>query len=98
PDLLALSLHDALPILAGNPEQVMQVQGAFTELVAFLHLVAALHPDTGQGRQSIVLLFAFEAPDGDVVAMDGGGTVGGCGDRLGLDRKSTRLNSSHDQS
>src|SRR5690606_41059944 len=71
PEIYTLSLHDALPILAGEN----------AHLLAFDVMVDARHPGIDLVGQHALSLLRDEP--GPFV------------DRLGPDRKSTRLNSSH---
>src|SRR5206468_12105916 len=93
PAIYTLSLHDALPILSTDPlPRVVRRHPAAGRLAA-----GALHaPDPAFPRP--------DRPDLPVPSRDGGRAAGrrrARSDRGGppplLDRKSTRLNSSHDQ-
>src|SRR5206468_11538264 len=93
PQLSPLSLHDALPISTRSPAaaaRTMSGSGSYTPLPAVPPIVtaavAAVHRSTCAGEA---------APVGHERGR--GGTDVADGQHVGEDRKSTRLNSSHDQ-
>src|SRR5206468_10189216 len=82
-DISTLSLHDALPILNGHGGNLSAIGTAMQEL----------HQETGA---KIAVVNWWEL-GGDLIKEDFGFIFHACETETSVDRKSTRLNSSHDQ-
>src|SRR5206468_12269450 len=86
--LSPLSLHDALPIYAGGIRPEGQHHEVEHQADMFAMIAAAF---TGARRIGVIIL----NPAAEFIDFFAGQRIGIV--LLGLDRKSTRLNSSHDQ-
>src|SRR5699024_12783397 len=94
PCAVALSLHDALPISAVEdvPDHVARCVSAED---CFVAVVVVLALDLVVRARGLYLTYVSRVGERLVLACCGRLSTGPAGPVLGLDRKSTRLNSSH---
>src|SRR5205085_8862502 len=92
-DVYTLSLHDALPIFHCSRRHGPEGQLSATR---FLRHESAIERDGNSNNRVVTGIEAFQTPDARRWRIPLGKESRG-GHRLGGDRKSTRLNSSHSQ-